>query len=189
MNKVNGGSALTTLTYAPDAADHLVDLNTMIAQFVSEILPPQTIAAQVVSVHCRTAEAIVTNNLFESWKLYAVNVAGTTVLGTLVAIFRSALSEMAVIASITGYCEGRTSTVFTANEPFRLVLEVGGDGLPTVSASVDGHNLSMVFGEAWAAGALNPVQNDDTTAGPAMLILEDGVTFLPLGEAVLALGI
>lgn len=172
MNLVNGGSALTTLAYNPDAADHLVNLATMVAQFVSDILPPQTIPAQVITVGARTLEAVASNNLNEAWKLYAVNVAGTTVLGTLVAWFKSSIGEMAT--SLTGYCEGRTSSALTLNEPFRLVLEVGADGLPTNSAT-DTHNCSWVFGEAFAAGALNLPQSDDTTACPAILLFEDGI--------------
>ena len=186
MNKVNGGSALTTLAYNPDAADHLVDLATMVAQFVSEILPPQTIGAQVITVGARTLEVAASNNLNEAWKLYAVNVAGTTVLATLVPWFKSAIGEMAT--ALTGYCEGRTSSAVTLNEPFRLVLEVGADGLP-VNTATDTHNCSWVFGETFAAGALNLPQDGDTTVCPAVLIFEDGVTFLPLGEASLAIGI
>ena len=189
MNLVNGGSALTTLSYAPDAVDHLVDLASMCAQFVSGILPPQTIAAQVVALSCRTAEAISSNNLNEAWKLYAVSVDGATPLGDIVPWFKSAIGEMAVIASITGYCEGRTSSALTLNVPFRLCLEVGADGLPT-NIATDTHNHSYAFGEAFAAGALNLVQNDDTTAGPAILVFEDGlVTSFGADGASLQLGV
>lgn len=190
MNLVNGASALTTLSYAPDAVDHLVDLASMCAQFVSVILPPQVIAAQVVVLSCRTAEAVATNNLNEAWKLYAVDVAGTTVLGNIVPWFKSAIGEMAVIASITGYCEGKTCSGLTLNEPFRLVLEVGADGLPTNTAT-DTHNHSYAFGETLSgSGAVNFVQNDDTTAGPAVLIFEDGIiTTFAGSEASLGVGI
>lgn len=186
MNLVNGGSALTTLAYNPDAADHLVDLATMVAQFVSVILPPQTIPAQVIVVGARTLEAASSNNLYEAWKLYAVNVAGDTVLGTLVAKFKSATSEMGT--SLTGYLEGRTGSALTLNEPFRLVLEVGADGLPTNSAT-DTHNCSWVFGEAFAAGALNLPQSDDTTACPAILMFEDGIVTDMKSEASFQIGI
>lgn len=187
MNLVNGGSALTTLAYAPDAVDHLVDLASMCAQFVSVILPPQTIGAQVIALGARTLEAVATNNLNEAWKLYAVTVDGTSVLGTLVAWFKSAIGEMAT--SATGYLEGVTSTAFTANEPFRLVLEVGADGLPTNSAT-DTHNHSWVFGEAFAAGAQNLAQNDDTTACPATLLFEDGIiTNMGAPGATMSIGV
>lgn len=187
MNLVNGGSAITTLAYAPDAVDHLVDLASMCAQFVSVILPPQTIESQVIALGCRTLEAVATNNLFEAWKLYAVDVAGNTVLGTLVPIFKSAIGEMAT--TITGYLEGRTSSALTLNEPFRLVLEVGADGLPTNTAT-DTHNHSYGFGEAFAAGALNLAQNDDAGSCPSTLLFEDGIiTTFAGSEASLGIGI
>jgi hypothetical protein len=182
MNLVNGGSALTSLAYAPDAVDHLVDGSAMCAQFVSDILPPQTIGAQVVALGARTLEAAASNNLNEAWKLYAVNVAGNTVLGTLVAYFKSAIGEIAT--SSTGYMEGKTSSAVTLNEPFRLVLEVGASGLP-VNTATDTHNHTWVFGEAFAAGAQNLAQNDDTTACPATLLFEDGIKteFTPMTGA------
>jgi hypothetical protein len=186
MNFINGGSAITALTYAPDAADHLVDGSSMCAQFVSPILPPQTIGAQVIAVGARTAENVATNNLNEAWTLYAVNVAGTTKLATLVTYFKSAIGEIATAA--TGYLEGRTSSAVTLNEPFRLVLEVGASGLPT-NTGTDTHNHTWTFGEVFAAGALNLAQNDDTTSVPATLIFEDGIVMGPLGEASLAIGI
>jgi hypothetical protein len=182
MNLVNGGSALTSLAYAPDGADHLVDGSAMCAQFVSDILPPQTIAAQVVALGARTLEAASSNNLNEAWKLYAVSVDGTTALGDIVAYFKSAIGEMAT--SLTGYMEGKTSSALTLNEPFRLVLEVGASGLPTNSVT-DTHNHTWVFGEAFAAGAQNLAQSDDTTACPATLLFEDGIKteFTPIAGA------
>jgi hypothetical protein len=181
MNLINGGSALTSLAYAPDSVDHLVDVSAMCAQFVSDILPPQAIGAQVVTVGARTLEAAGSNNLNEAWVLYCVNVAGDSVLGTLVSYFKSAIGEMATTS--TGYCEGKTCSALTLNEPFRLVLEVGADGLPT-NLATDTHNHTWVFGETFAAGALNLPQNDDTTTCPAVLIFEDGIKteFAPMAD-------
>lgn len=170
MNLTNGGSALTTLAYNPDAADHLTDVASLCAQFVSAILPPQSIASQVICFGARCLEAAASNNLYPAWKLYAVNTTGTSVLATLVSIFKSATAEMAT--ALTGYCEGRTSVLATLNVPFRLVLEVGADGLP-VNTATDNHNQSWVFGEAFAAGALNLPQQADTTACPAMLVFSN----------------
>src|SRR3972149_1969335 len=69
LNFTRGNTALTTLAYNPDAADHLVDGNSMIAQFVSQILPPQTIAAQQIVWGARMLEAAASNNLFPLLRL------------------------------------------------------------------------------------------------------------------------
>ena len=169
MPLTRSNTALTTLAYAPDAADHLVDVNTMIAQFVSDILPPQPMVAQQVTFGARTLESNALNNLYESWKLYAVNAAGDTILGTMVAIFKSATSEIST--SLTGYCETRLSTLVTCYEPWRLVLEAGADGLPTTGGGR--HNFSYVFGDPMATGAQNLPQSDDTTACIPMLLLSN----------------
>ncbi len=142
MNLTNGASARTVLAYAPDAVDHLTDVDSMIAQFVSPVLPAQTIASQQLLFAASCLEANAANNLFLVWKVYAVSVDGTVDLGDLVALQRDDVEMAATQASRTDVA---TSTVFTSSVPFRLVCEVGAGGLPTAGGN---HDFSVQFGEA-----------------------------------------
>lgn len=162
LNATNGGSAMATVTYTPDAADHLVAGRAHVVQFVSDVLPPQVIPAQTVKLQVRAAEANAGNNLFLAWKVFAISSDGGTVLGTLVAV-RADGTEAAT--ALTSRSDSATSAEFIGAEPFRLVVELGFSGTPTASSGVQGHNGSMSFGEDGAAdlpeddiatGALNP---------------------------------
>lgn len=184
LNLVRGLSAVTTLAYNPDAGDDLVDANSMVAQFVSPILPPQTIAAQRVLYSVKLFEANAANNLFSTWKLYAVNTAGTSVLATLVGINRGIVEAG---TSIAGRIIEVTSTEAVLAVNFRLVLEVGLGGLPVAGGN---HNGSISFGEDGASGvvhnlagavATSPTLQFNTgimlNALPAVGDVEDGVSF------------
>lgn len=162
LNAVNGGSAIATTTFTPDAADHLVAGRAHVAQFVSDVLPPQAIAAQVVKLQLRASEANAGNNLFVNWKIYAVTEDGQTELGTLLAV-RADGTEVGT--ALTNRADSATTTAFSATQNFRLVLELGLGGTPANTTGVQGHNGSMSFGEAAATdlpeddvatGALNP---------------------------------
>lgn len=168
MNLTRGSSALTTLAYNPDGADHLVNVDSMVCQFVSVILPPQVIAAQLAFLNALALEVASSNNLQLSWGLRAFNVAGSSALGTLLAIGRNGVE---VGTALTGASSSRTTTAFTANEPFRLCLEVGLGGTPTNTAT-DTHNGSIQFGEAPSSGTVPtfPQHADTTTGGPPFLL-------------------
>jgi hypothetical protein len=157
-----GGSALTTLAYNPDAVDHLVDVNSMVAQFVSAILPPQTVNAQQIFWGARYLEAAASNNLFPMLRITGWNAAGTTQLGVILAGTRQA-TELAT--ALTGACYIEAGSSVTFSEPWRLVIEWGGGGLP-VNTATDTHNMSIAFGSPLATGAGNLGQNGDTTAFP-----------------------
>lgn len=144
LNVVKGSSAIATTTFTPDAADHLVAGRAHFAQFISDVLPPQAIAAQVVKLQLRVSEANAGNNLFVNWKIYAVTEDGQTELGTLLAV-RADGTEAAT--TLTNRADSATTTAFTATEKFRLVLELGLGGTPTASSGVQGHNGSLSFGE------------------------------------------
>ena len=175
LNFTRGNTALTTLAYNPDGADHIVDGTSMIAQFVSQILPPQTINAQQVCWGARALEAAASNNLFPTIKIYGCSVDGTTNLGNIKNIFRSAVAELAT--AITGVCEAFATTgAVTFNVPWRLVVEIGVGGLP-VNTATDTHNASFAFGDPLATGAQNLPQNADTTAcTPVLIFSEDIIT-------------
>jgi hypothetical protein len=185
MQLTRQNTALTQLDYAPDAADHLTDVATMIAQFISDILPPQTIAAQQILLGLRMLESNALNNLYAAWTLYAVPAAGGASLGNIVAIFKSAIAEMAT--AITGYCEVRAGSSLILNVPFRLVLEIGGDGLPVTGGGR--HNFSAAFGDPLATGANNLPQSADNTACTPILLLSNDLKFLPAGKANYQIGV
>jgi hypothetical protein len=186
LNFTRGDTALTTLAYDPDAADHLVDGNSMIAQFVSQILPPQSIPAQQILWGARMLEAAASNNLFPMLRLYGCNAAGDTNLGTILAGTRQA-TELGT--SITGACYAQAGSAVTFNEPWRLVAEWGVGGLP-VNSATDTHNASIAFGDPLATGAGNLPQQGDTTACPALILFsEDILTSFGGDGAVLAIGL
>jgi hypothetical protein len=165
LNFTNGGTASTILNYAPDAADHLTDVASMIAAFVSQVLPPQTVAAQNVGFGGRFLESNTLNNLYLAWKLYGVSVDGASNLGTLKAISKFVGTEIPNAA--TGKAEIATISAVTFNVPWRLVLEVGADGLPTTGGGR--HNFSIYAGETWAT-SVQLVQDGDTSVCPMILI-------------------
>lgn len=166
LQAAQSATASASVSYSPDAGDHLTDVNAMSAQFVSDVLPPQTIPAGSVVCSARCSEPVATSNLSLAWKLYAVNAAGTVVLGTLVAVRRD---DTEFATSLTGRRGAATSTAFTSLVPFRLVLEIGAGGLPTASGSVDGHNSAIEFGSAFTQISLS---GSTTQASSALIFRE-----------------
>lgn len=188
MNLTRGTSALTTLAYNPDGADHLVDTDSLVCQFVSVTLPPQSIVAQLVFLNVLALEVAASNNLQLSWGLRAVNVAGSSVLATLLAVGRNGVE---VGTALTGASSSRTSTLATLNEPFRLCLEVGLGGLP-VNTATDTHNGSIQFGEAPSSGTVPtfPQHADTTTGGPPFLLFSNDINAkFDCEGSILALGL
>jgi hypothetical protein len=169
LNFTRGDTALTTLAYNPDAADHLVAGTSMIAQFVSQILPPQNVPAQQIAFGARMLEVAAGNNLTLRWKIYGVNVAGSSVLGTILAITAGA-TELAT--AITGVGRIAVGSSVTFNEPWRLVVEIGVGGTPTTPGT---HNASVAFGDPLATGALTLAQDADTGACPAQVIFSNTI--------------
>lgn len=156
------GSTRTTLNYAPDGGADLTNKNAMFAQFVSDVLPPQTIPSQDLIIAVDASETSSTNNLFVAWKVYAVSVDGTTVLATLSAIQRDGVEVLST--GLTGRSDGHNAIgANTFTVPFRLVLEIGLGGTPTVT---ENHNGGMRFGEDTA----NFSQDASTVSGRPFLL-------------------
>jgi hypothetical protein len=177
-------SAKTSLAYNPDGADHIVDGNSMIAQFVSQILPPQTIAAQQIGWGAEMLEVAASNNLFPMLRLYGCNVAGSSNLGTILAGTRQA-TELGT--SLTGEAYVQAGSAVTFNEPWRLVAEWGVGGLP-VNTATDTHNASISFDTNFATGAMTLIQDQDTGNGPSVIVFSGDIILGPLGEATYAIG-
>ena len=159
-------SVKTSLAYNPDAVDHLVDGNSMVAQFVSQILPPQVIAAQRIGWGAEMLEVAASNNLFSLLRLYGCNVAGTSNLGTILAGTRQ-VTEL--ITSLAGQAFVEDGSAVTFNEPWRLVAEWGVGGLP-VNTATDTHNASISFDTAFGLGGMLLPQNTDTGNCPSIIV-------------------
>jgi len=180
-------SAKTTLNYNPDAADHLVDGNSMVCQFVSnEILPPQIIPAQRIGYGAEMSEVAASNNLFSILRLYGCNVAGTTNLGTLLA---GARHNVELTGSLLGSCRVDDGSAVTFNEPWRLVAEWGVGGLP-VDTVTDTHNASISFDTTFPVGAMLLPQDADTSNCPSIIVFSNDIQrYPPLGNAKFNIGI
>lgn len=162
LTSVKGSSAITTITYSPDAVDHLAFARSHICQFVSEPLPPQMIAAQQVKLQIRARELATSDQLFLNWKIHAVSEDGQTVLGTLLAMKADGTE---VGGTLVNRSDTATTVAFEIAQTFRLVVELGLGGTPTAAGGIDGHNGELSFGEAAATdlaeedvgnAALNP---------------------------------
>jgi len=157
MSTLKGSTALATVAYTPDAADHLVDGDALHVQFVSPPLAAQTISAQTVTLVVQALEPDANNNLFVTWKLFIWTAAGA-VGSTVLAIKRDATE---VVLASTNRTDSATTTSVTIGNGDRLVLEIGLGGTPTATGGVQGHNGSMRFGES---GATDATANDTGTA-------------------------
>jgi hypothetical protein len=160
----------------------------MVAQFVSQVLPAQVIAAQNIGWGTRMLEANAGNNLFPMLRLYCVNEAGTTNLGNILAGTRQA-TELSSTGTLTGAAYTQAGSGVTLTQGWRLVAEWGGGGLPVASGGIQGHNMSIEFGDPLATGAGFLVQRGDTGACPAIILFSDDliVDFTPpLNKGVLS---
>lgn len=177
LNTVPGGSALTTLAYAPDVGDHLAQTWAMYAQFVSDILPPQTISAQLVGVQNFCLEDNALNNTLLAFKVYAVSILGTVVLAPIVP--RSVVGAELTAASLRGRGGAIVSTAAILATVFRLVLEIGTGHSSTPGAGGGNHNGSLQFGDLYDGAGVNI---SGTTAGCPKLEFTTGLTFATLPD-------
>lgn len=178
LNSVKGTSPITTVTYSPDAADHMVFARAHICQFVSDILEPQTIAAQQVKLQVRAREIATSDNLFVTWKIYAVSDDGQTIVGTLLPVKADATEAG---QTMNNRADSATTTAFTTARSFRLVVEMGLSGTPTPAGGIDGHNGELSVGEATATDL--PEDDTSTTALNPWLQFEQNLNFVQ-GQSV-----
>lgn len=153
-------SALSTLTEAPDAADHLVAGDTFIAQFISRPLLAQTFTSgDSFKYSIQALEANAGNNLFVQLWMGVYTNDGATLQGTI----RSKTSDATELAtSLTNRTfSGTLSGTYSCNEGERLVIEFSVSGTPTAAGGVQGHNGSLRFGSDGAGGDL-PENDTDT---------------------------
>ena len=158
----------------------------MVAQFVSDVLPPQVVPAQRIGYGAEMLEVAASNNLFSILRLYGCNVAGTTNLGTMLA---GARHTVELTTALLGSCRVDAGSAVTFNEPWRLVAEWGVGGLP-VNTATDTHNASISFDTTLAVGAMILPQDADGGNCPSIIIFStDLVTDFGGTEASYGIGI
>lgn len=182
-----GTSTVSGGLYAPDAADHLVDGDSLVFHFISdEQLAAQTISAQALKWQFQMQESNAANNLFMTIKVYLVNSDGSSVGDTILAIQRDGTE---LPTSFTNRGDSGTSSVANANDGDRIVVEVGFGGTPSASGGVQGHNGNVRIGEDASSGDL-PEDNAETgTTFRPWLEFANSLTFKSSGVSGSAAGV
>jgi hypothetical protein len=160
MNLTPQNSVLVTTATTYDAADHLVDADSLFVSLVSPPLNAGTIAGQFISLQIQALMALTSDNVVLSWKLFLIDSGGVPVAGgTMLALARATdvFATSLTNRGITG-----TTTSVTASSGHRLCLELGYGGKPRTSLGIDGHNASMRLGDQ-STGTDLPV--DETSTG------------------------
>lgn len=147
-----------------DAGAHLVDGDTVYAQFISDPLAVQKLIAQTVTTIIQGTETSSLNELFLQIWLGLVSFDGTTPIATLLAKTRSA-TEMVAGGTETARLVTGTTTEYVmtpADYRARLVLEVALGGTPTGSGR---HNGAIRIGGSGVGGWLTD-GSTSTTQNP-----------------------
>lgn len=158
-------SALTTSAYTPDAADDHVQGDAHHVQFVSELMNAGLVftSGDTLKYAIQCSEPNAANNMRLQVFVSVVDSAGTTVQATL----RSkTLDTNEFVSSPTNRFNSTTlSAGYTTVADDRLVVEFSGEGTPTASGGVNGHNASLRWGSDGAGGDL---PENDTEAGTTL---------------------
>jgi hypothetical protein len=174
MSPTKANSAFAATTFTPDSVDHIAAGQSHFVQFVSDVLAPQTIQAQTISLTVLNLEANAGNNCFINWKIYAVSVDGASVLGTLLAR-RADATEMGTTQ--IARTDSTTSTSFVGAVPFRLVFEIGIGGTPVATSQVQGHNGTIRFGDPTGGADLAANDTATTDLAPWLNFATDTLVF------------
>ena len=174
------GSALTTTSYAPDAADDLTNRDSCHRQYVSPPLGLQTLSGNV-KAQFQCLEAHANNQLFLTLKILVCSFDGTSTRATLLAITRATSLELATSLTNRTFPSTALSSYTVVNPGDRLVIEVGlGGNVTTAAGGVQGHNGSLRFGCSAAGGDLPENETDTgTTLRPWIEFTNDLQFWLP----------
>jgi len=154
-------STLTTTAYAPDAADHLVDNDSLHRQYVSDPLAAQTLSGNV-KAQFQCLEELNNCNLFLTLKITVCSNDGSTTRATLLSITRDTTNELGTTLANRNFpSTALSSYACTAGD--RLVVEVGlGGNITSGTGGTVGHNGSIRWGCSASSGDL---PEDDTQTG------------------------
>ena len=122
-------------------------------QYVSQPLLAQTIAIQTIKFQILASQTDAGNNLFTTLLIYVVNNAGSSVIGTVLAMTKDGTEPA---ASLTNRLFSATSSSLAVSESDRLVFEIGLSGDPANGKSHDG---SLRIGDV----SVSDLPEDDTT--------------------------
>lgn len=145
-------STLTSLAYAPDAADHLVDGDSCHRQYVSDALAAQTLDGNV-KAQFQCLEGNAANNQFVTLKITVISNDGTTENAVLLAITRDTVDELATTLTNRNF-PSTALTSYACASGDRLCVEVGTGGLPTAAGGTNGHNATIRWGCNASSGDL-----------------------------------
>ena len=146
-------SALANVAYSPDVVDHAVSGSSHVCQYISNPLAVQTISAQTVTGGIMAWETTSLNNLFPRLWIGLYSGDGSTLITELFP-YTVIGSELSTTAN-TGISISITTSSYTmldADAGARLVIEFSASGTPAAGAGVNGHNLTMRFGNDGAGG-------------------------------------
>jgi hypothetical protein len=162
---LSDASALTTVAYAPDAADHLVAGDSLHCQFVSDPMNSGNVftSGDTLKFAVQCLEANAGNNLQVQLFVSVVDSAGTTVQATL----RSKVLEgLECATALTNrFLSTTLSASYTTVANDRLVVEFSLSGTPTAAGGTQGHNGSIRWGGSGAGGDL---PENDTNTGTTL---------------------
>jgi hypothetical protein len=172
-------SALSTVAYAPDAADDLTNRDAHHRQYVSGPLAAQTLSGNV-KAQFQCLETFANDNLFLTLKILVCSNDGSTTLATLLAITRDTTNELTTSLINRNFPSTALSSYACAAGD-RLVIEVGlGGSITTGTGGVIGHNGSIRWG---CSASSDDLPEDDTQTGTTYRPwLEFSNTFQFLGE-------
>lgn len=164
------GTTLSNNPYAPDAADHHVDGDSMYVQYTTDALTTGTVfdVGNTVKLAAQCFESNAGNNLTLQLWVGVYSNDGSTLRATLRGKVANA-TEMAT--SLTNrFISSTVASAYTTVAGDRLVIEISATGTPTAAGGVNGHNFTLRLGSNGAGGDLP--ENDTET----------GTTFNPWFE-------
>ena len=157
--KVVDASALTTVAYNPDGAEHIADNDSFHRQYVVGPLAAQTFAGNVTG-QFQATEVNAGNNLFLTLKVITCSAAGV-LRNTLLAITRSTGNEYTTTLRNATFPSTALAGSQTCQDGDYLVIEVGLGGLSVAAGGTQTHNGSIRWGCSASSGDL-PVDNTQT---------------------------
>lgn len=168
------GTAMVTITYTPDAVDHITDADALFVQYISRPLIAQSIPSQTLNIAVYASEANAGNNCVITWKVFLCDATGA-VGSTILAIQRDGL-ELGTSAS--SRADTGTSTGVTSAPGDRIVLELGIGGVPVATSQVQGHNGAISTGDSSASDYTAGTDSDGVLKNPWFEFASTTLTFL-----------
>ena len=178
-------SALATVAYTPDGADHLVAGDSLHRQFVSDGMAAGIAFtnADAISFAVQCLEANAGNNLNIQLFVSIVSSDGGTVRRTLRTKVEEA-TELATSLTNRHLSTTQDGATYTTVDGDRLVVEFSVEGTPVGAGGVQGHNASLRWGGNGAGGDLGANDTDTGTTLNPWIEFAPTITFPAFTPAV-----